>query len=72
MVTSFIQSFIRFSCEVGYVGYPKMLLLDEGSQLVKGCGDMKLNFYDIKHQLHHDIAVDFDVCTVGGHHARQG
>jgi len=60
MVTSFIQSFIRFSCEVGY------------SQLVKGCGDMKLNFYDIKHQLHHDIAVDFDVCTVGGHHARQG
>jgi len=49
-----------------------MLLLDEGSQLVKGCGDMKLNFYDIKHQLHHDIAVDFDVCTVGGHHARQG
>ena len=28
----FIQAFIRFSCEVGY---PKMLLIDEGSQLKK-------------------------------------
>jgi len=47
-----------------------MLLPDEGSRLVKGCSEMKLNFYFYfyKHQLHHDIAVDFDVCPVGGHH----
>jgi len=62
---SFIQSFIRFSCEAGY---PKMLLPDEGSQLVKGCREVKLNFYDIKHRLHQDVAVEFDVCPVGGHH----
>ena len=47
---SFIQAFIRFSCEVGY---PKILLIDEGSQLVKGCQDMRLNFRDTQHQLHY-------------------
>ena len=39
--SSFIQSFTRFACEVGY---PKYLLPDEGSQLVKGCDEMKLNY----------------------------
>ena len=63
-VTSFIQSFIRFSCEAGY---PKKLLSDEGSQLVKGCETMKLSFTDIKNQLHHQKAVEYEVCPVGGH-----
>ena len=31
---SVILAFKRFLCEVGY---PKILLLDEGSQLIKGC-----------------------------------
>ena len=35
---SFIQSFIRFSCELVY---PKFMLIDEGSQLVKGCQTMQ-------------------------------
>ena len=43
--TSFIQAFTRFSCGVGY---PKVLLPDEGSQLMKSCDTMKLNFQDIK------------------------
>ena len=62
--SSFIQSFIRFSCEVGY---PKMLLPDEGSQLVKGCETMKLNFQDIKNRLYREVNVEFQVCPVGGH-----
>ena len=62
--TSFIQAFIRFSCEVGF---PKILLCDEGCQLVKGCQDMKMNYNDVKHKLQHDVAVDFEVCLVGGH-----
>ena len=33
----FIKLFIRFSCEFGY---PKFMLIDEGSQLVKGCQAM--------------------------------
>ena len=32
--SSFIQAFIRFSCKVGY---PRKILPDAGSQLVKGC-----------------------------------
>ena len=56
---SFILAFTRFSCEVGY---PKILLLDEGSQLIKGCKNMKLNFQDIRHQLHVNVNVEFELC----------
>ena len=62
--SSFISAFTRFSCEVGF---PKTLLVDQGSQIVKGCETMKLKFWDIKFQLHKDVSVDFDVCPVGGH-----
>ena len=57
--SSFIQSFIRFSCEVGY---PKFMLIDEGSQLVKGCSTMRLAFNDIKSKLHKDKMVEFNTC----------
>ena len=62
--TSFINAFTRFSCEVGY---PKTLLVDQGSQIVKGCETMKFKFWDIKFRLHKDVSVDFEVCPVGGH-----
>jgi len=62
--TSFLQAFSRFSCEVGY---PKKFLVDEGSQLVKGCGAMKLDFIDLKHRLHCNNKVEFETCPVGGH-----
>ena len=62
--TSFLQSFTRFSCQVGY---PWKLLIDEGGQLVKGCETMKLNFTDIAHQLHKDFNINFETCPVGGH-----
>ena len=61
---SFIQAFIRLSCEVGY---PKHLLTDEGSQLIKACNTMEFNFHDTKYKLHLNHKVDFDVCPVGGH-----
>ena len=61
---AFIQSFVRFSCEVGY---PKFMLIDEGSQLVKICEIMRLNFMDIRGQLNRDMMVEFDTCPVGGH-----
>ena len=62
--TAFIQSFIRLSCDVGY---PKMLLADGGSQLVKSFDNIRLNFQDIKCRLHHDKSVEFELCPVGGH-----
>ena len=62
--TAFIQSFVRFSCEVGY---PKFLSVDKGSQLVKGCESMKLTYTDIKYKLHKNSVEEFDTCPVGGH-----
>ena len=61
---SFILAFTHFSCQVGY---PKILLLNEGSQLINGCKNMKLNFQDIRHQLHVNVNVEFELCPVGGH-----
>ena len=62
--TAFIQAFIRFACDVGY---PKVLLIDEGSQLIKGCETMKFKFEDAQRKLHIDQQVDFEICPVGGH-----
>ena len=62
---SFLLAFTRFACRVGY---PKLLLPDEGSQLVKGCKSMILNFTDLKHQLHSEYGVGFETCPVGAHY----
>lgn len=62
--TSFIQAFTRFACDHGF---PKRLLSDEGSQLIKGCNEMKLSFTDIKAQLIKNSSVEFEVCPVQGH-----
>ena len=61
---SFIDAFIRFSMRYGY---PKNLLPDSGSQLVKGCKDMILSFSDIGQKLS-ITGVKFDVCPVGAHY----
>ena len=39
--SSFLQYFIDLSCEVGY---PKKVLPDKGSQLITGCGPIKIDF----------------------------
>ena len=65
--TAFIQGFIRFSCEVGY---PKKLLPDEGTHLIKGCTSMKLDIHDIKSRLNQNVKIDFGTCPVVGHNMR--
>ena len=62
---SFLLAFIRFSCQYGY---PKTLLIDEGSQLVKGCKDMVISFIDLSHKLNFEYGVDFQPCPVGAHY----
>ena len=47
--SAFLESFIRFSCEVGY---PKILLSDEASQLLKGYEEMQIDFVDLRNKLH--------------------
>ena len=63
--SSFILSFTRFASDVGF---PRYLLPDEGSQLVKSCQDLRLNFKNIQNRLFCDVQVEFDVCPVSGHH----
>ena len=63
--SAFVQAFIRLSCDTGY---PKFLLPDEGSQLIKGCKDMVFSFRDLKGKLYENYKVEFQSCPVGGHH----
>ena len=59
--SSFVLAFIRFSCKVGY---PKKVLPDAGSQLVKGCESMRITFSDVCSKLH-EYGVIYEVCPVG-------
>ena len=61
---AFIQAFIRFSYKVGY---PKFMVIYEGSQLIKGCSNMRVSSTDIKRKLNRDMMVDFATFPVGGH-----
>ena len=62
---SFILSFIRFSMKYGY---PKYLLPDAGSQLVKGCEDMSYSFSDTQQKLNIEYGTQYTVCPVGAHY----
>ena len=62
---AFVQGFIRFSCRAGY---PRYLLPDPGSQLVKGCQDMRYSFVDTKQRLFNEHGVDYIPCPVGAHY----
>ena len=61
---SFLLAFERFSCRFGY---PKMVLPDEGSQLVRGCEGMVLSFSDISQKLSREYGIEFKTCPVGAH-----
>ncbi len=61
---SFVLAFTRFSCKVGY---PKKLLPDAGSQLVKGCDNMRIVFSDVRSRLS-EFGVLYEVCPVGAHY----
>ena len=49
-------------------GYPKYLLPDAGSQLVKGCEDMSYSFSDSKQKLYTEHGTQYIVCPVGAHY----
>ena len=63
--TSFIMAFTRFACDRGF---PRKLLCDEGSQLVKACKEMNFNLQDVQSNLTKLHKVDFQVCPVQGHY----
>ena len=45
---AFIQAFIRFFCEVGY---PRFIVIDEGSQLIQGCDNIENIFHRYKRKI---------------------
>jgi hypothetical protein len=62
---SVVLAFIRFSCRYGY---PKFLMPDAGSQLLKSCEDMNYSYTDTKQRLSFQYGVDFSPCPVGAHY----
>ena len=48
--------------------YPKKLLPDEGSQLINGCDSMKINYTDVKQQLHLQVDVEYETCPTAAHY----
>ena len=62
---AFVLGFVRFSCQFGY---PRYLLPDAGSQLVKGCEDMQYSFTDTKQKLSVEYGVQYIPCPVGAHY----
>ena len=61
--TESIQAFARFPCEVGY---PKKLVTDEGSQLIKGWMSIKLDIRDFKSRQSDNVKIDLGKCPIGG------
>ena len=62
--TQFLLAFSRFSSEAGF---PKLLLVDEGGQLVRGCDNMSINMCDARGVLRSEFGANFQTCPVGGH-----
>ena len=62
---AFVLGFVRFSCQFGY---PKYLLPDAGSQLIKGCQDMQYSYTDSKQILSVEYGVQYEPCPVGAHY----
>ena len=62
---AFVLAFIRFACRFGY---PKLVMPDEGSQLVSGFENMVISFSDIHQKLSVEYGVEFKTCPVGAHY----
>ena len=60
----FLYAFTRFACELGY---PKKVLIDEGSQLVSGCENVILNMVDLQGKMSREYGMESRTCPVGGH-----
>ena len=61
---AFLLAVIRFACRFGY---PKMVLPDEGSQLIKGCQNI-ISLSDIRNKLDIEYGIDVKICPVGAHY----
>jgi len=63
---AFLQAYTRF---VSRYGHPFKLFIDEGSQLLKGCKEMKYDLTDLTNTINskHNVGIVYETCPVGGH-----
>ena len=64
--SAFVQAYMRFAARFCH---PKKLYPDEGSQLLKACGEMEISWVDVSYSLNskYQVGVEFSPCPVGGH-----
>ena len=62
---AFVLAFVRFASRFVY---PKTVMPDDGSQLVKGCENMILSLSNIKHKVSFEYGVNFETCPVRAHY----
>ena len=65
---AFLDAYTRFTSRFSH---PNKLYIDEGSQLVKACKEMKFNILDITKSLNSKVmtGIEYVTCPVGGHNA---
>ena len=64
--SAFVQAYTRFAARFCH---PMKLFPDEGSQLLRACAEMEINWIDVSHTLNskYQVGVEFSPCPVGGH-----
>ena len=59
-----IDGITRMSCEVGI---PKYLMIDDDDCIKKALRELEVDVRDLKHQLHSEKGIVFEICPVHGH-----
>ena len=59
-----LDGITRLSCEIGI---PKYLLIDDDDGIKKALRELEVDIRDLKHQLHREKGIVFEVCPVSGH-----
>ena len=49
------------------VGFPKYLMVDQDSAVMKGLKEAKINLRDLQHKMYSERGIFFSTCPVGGH-----
>ena len=49
------------------VGFPKYLMIDQDSAILKGLRDAQVNLRNLQHQIYTENGIIFTTCPVGGH-----
>ena len=65
MADAFVLGIVCSACSFGY---QKILLSDEGSQLVKGCKDIIISYSVLQQKFHVEYGVEFKSCPIGAHY----